>query len=1048
MKKFNKEGLRFIIGTLVAAVTAVLVASIISTSLGTLALAIRESNTGSSQPSASSQPTSSAGNESSSSTTPSSSSPSSSESLPVIHQVTFNPSGGSAISQPQLQIKHGEFILNFPVTNLTNHQFLGWYTGITPSDILFTGAMPVVQDMTLFARWELLPEPPTPEPGAVTWIVAFDANGGTPVSSLQIADGRTFQLPISNRQGYVFLGWYTGILPGDIQFTSATPVLRNITLYARWERQSFMITFLTYGGTFVSPLTAQADQPIQAPAQPTKLNQSFVGWYRNLSDVDTYPFNLMPEESFTLHAKWADTTFDGLQFTCSSSACLVTGYEGIHSRIYIPATYEDLPVTAIADYAFEGNTTLASIIFPEGSEVKTIGRAAFANMPSLMELNLPTSLKTIKDEAFKGVTMLEQLEIPLSVTRIGTNLLTGMDSLERLAFSFQNNRQVSASFNFKYFFGGTAFNSAVVVPNSLKKIEVIEGTTTIPNDALRDLPLVQEVYMPTTATSIGNNVLNGATSLTDLTWIFTTAVDATSVSSVNSYLGYAFGTTFALIAGIPSNLRNVSIHPLPTTVVNRRIAAQAFFNIATLRTIELPSDVTEIGNQALAHSATGTSQLTNLELPSTLKTLGNSVFQNSSALVELSIPDGVTAVGTSLLVGTTNLQILRVGIDAPALSTNRFFRYFYGGTAATTGGTLPTNLLTVELSGGTSLMISYLEGFTSVQTVFLPTSLTTIGNRAFFGMTGLRQMQVTGAIAQSEKVILPQSATTLGTAVFQGATNLIHVTLPSALTAIPDNTFNGATSLEEVVTGPSMITIGASAFFNSKLTRFTFSNDLTTIGLAAFQGTLIQEVKLPNTVLNIGNDAFRSMPSLTKIEFPTTILTTLGTNVLTGTQSLTTVSIHIDSLPVGTRVLRYLFGGTITVATGTLPTTLNTVTLTGGATLTGTFFQGHTNLTTINLPVSLTVIGASAFQGATGIVSLVIPSTVDNLGTSAFNGMSGLLQLTFLRTTQPTTLGTTIFANTNVGLFIIVPSDALVNYTNAQFTVFGSRLVETQANPT
>jgi hypothetical protein len=1062
MKTFNKDGLRFIIGTLVAAVTAVLVASIISTSLGTLAEAIRESNANSSA-SSSSGSNSSSGSSSNNTT---SSSPSSG--INEVHQITFNTAGGTAVTPSTLQITHGEFILNFPVTTLTNYTFLGWYTGVTPNDVLFTGTMPVVQDMTLFARWQLIADIPVVEPGVVTWRVAFNAAGGSTVDTVQVSDGRTMQLPATTRAGYEFLGWFTGNLPGDVQFTSSTIVDRDMTLVARWERQSFMITFLTYGGSFVAPFTAKADAPITAPTNPTKQNFSFGGWFTSVEYTTEFEFDVMPDSSITLHALWTPGTYEGLRYTCSTTECIITGYEGIHSSIYIPAEINELPVTMVADRAFEGNENLVSITFEDGegssSSLKTIGTSAFANMATLRDLTLPqTSLLTIKNDAFRNSSLLTAVDIPSGVTTLGTNVLTGTDSIERITVRPGNNSKSVATFNFKYLFGGTVFNSAVNVPLSLETVIVSEGETTIPNDFLRDLPMVREVVMPSTVTTMGTAVLFGANQLNSLTWTFTSSVDG----SGNAFLSFAFSAAHGAITNVPSTLENVTINRTALT----RIGSYAFYNIANLRNITLPNNITEIGGFSFAHAAVNTSRLefislpasvitirdslfTNntslkdVDLPQNLVTIGNNAFQNTTSLVEIEIPNSVTTIGTGILTGANALTKLTYSNNSLPLAS-RFLRYFFGGSVAS--GAVPSTLRTIEITTGDALVASYFESVTSIETVFLPSTIATINNRAFFGMTALRQVAVLGTVAVADRVVLPSALTTLGTSVFQNAANIRHVTLPAAITTLPADTFNGATELNTVVTGTSMTVIGDRAFLNTKLSTFTFANNLTTIGANAFQGTLLTQVVVPNTVTSIGAEAFRNMSALTSITFPSTVpsvapLFTLGANVLTGAQVLTTINFHIDMLPTaGNRTVRYFFGGT-TSGGGTIPTTLTTVTLSGGTVLGPSFFSNLTTLVNVTLPNTLTDIGTLAFDGVTGITALTIPQSVNSIGASAFRAMTGLVQLTFLRETLAATLGTTLFATSAASavilpnLFIVVPTEAALTayIVNAQFAAFNT----------
>jgi hypothetical protein len=313
----------------------------------------------------------------------------------------------------------------------------------------------------------------------------------------------------------------------------------------------------------------------------------------------------MPEASITLHALWTPGTFEGLRYACSTTECIITGYEGIHSSIYIPAEIDELPVTMVADRAFEGNENLVSITFEDGegssSSLKTIGTSAFANMATLRDLTLPqTSLLTIKNDAFRNSSLLTAVDIPSGVTTLGTNVLTGTDSIERITVRPGNNSKSVATFNFKYLFGGTVFNSAVNVPLSLETVIVSEGETTIPNDFLRDLPMVREVVMPPSVTTMGTAVLLGANQLNSLTWTFTSSVDG----AANSFLSYAFNTGHTSITNVPTTLENVTINDTLT-----RIGSYAFYNIANLRQINLPDNITELGTYVFAHAAVNTSRV-------------------------------------------------------------------------------------------------------------------------------------------------------------------------------------------------------------------------------------------------------------------------------------------------------------------------------------------------------------------------------------------------------------------------------------------------------
>ena len=70
-------------------------------------------------------------------------------------------------------------------------------------------------------------------------------------------------------------------------------------------------------------------------------------------------------------------------YSSDGSAITITGYGGDGGQATIPDTIEDLPVTAIAEYAFIA-TSLTSLTLP--GSVTSIGDEAFADCSSLTSL--------------------------------------------------------------------------------------------------------------------------------------------------------------------------------------------------------------------------------------------------------------------------------------------------------------------------------------------------------------------------------------------------------------------------------------------------------------------------------------------------------------------------------------------------------------------------------------------------------------------------------------------------------------------------------------
>ena len=116
-------------------------------------------------------------------------------------------------------------------------------------------------------------------------------------------------------------------------------------------------------------------------------------------------------------------------------------------------------------------------------------------------------------------------------------------------------------------------------------------------------------------------------------------------------------------------------------------------------------------------------------------------------------------------------------------------------------------------------------------------------------------------------VEIPDGVTTLGEYAFQGCTGLTGITLPDSLTNIGQNVFYGCTGLTNITFPDSLTTINSSAFQNcTGLTGITLPDSLTTIKTNAFGGyTSLTEIDLKNVTTFSGNYHFQSCSSLRKV---------------------------------------------------------------------------------------------------------------------------------------------------------------------------------------
>lgn len=87
-------------------------------------------------------------------------------------------------------------------------------------------------------------------------------------------------------------------------------------------------------------------------------------------------------------------------YTVTDGKATVTGYTGKGGAVVLPTTLGGVPVTAIADRAFENNRSLTAVTVGEG--VRSIGWFAFSGCVALSRVALPKSLERIEYGAFEN----------------------------------------------------------------------------------------------------------------------------------------------------------------------------------------------------------------------------------------------------------------------------------------------------------------------------------------------------------------------------------------------------------------------------------------------------------------------------------------------------------------------------------------------------------------------------------------------------------------------------------------------------------------------
>ena len=209
------------------------------------------------------------------------------------YTLSFNTNGGDSISSVT-QDYGSSYTL--PFATKTGHTFLGWAASLD-GEVVATGNINytfVAQNVTLYAKWEVN-----------QYTISFEENGGSLVDNITQDYGTDITVPSNpTLTGHTFKGWFKDKeCTQEYDFPETMPA-ENITLYAKWEVNTYTISFEENGGSEVEDITQDYNSSLLMPNNPTLTGYTFDGWY--LDDACTNPFTLnkMPAENITLYAKW------------------------------------------------------------------------------------------------------------------------------------------------------------------------------------------------------------------------------------------------------------------------------------------------------------------------------------------------------------------------------------------------------------------------------------------------------------------------------------------------------------------------------------------------------------------------------------------------------------------------------------------------------------------------------------------------------------------------------------------------------------------------
>ncbi|MCQ2078107.1 MAG: leucine-rich repeat protein [Bacteroidaceae bacterium] len=338
------------------------------------------------------------------------------------------------------------------------------------------------------------------------------------------------------------------------------------------------------------------------------------------------------------------------------------------------------------------------------------------------------------------------------------------------------------------------YSGDVEIPATVTHEEETYSVTSIGDKAFYNCGNLTSVTIPSTVTSIGIDAFCYCGNLTSI------AIPS-SVSSIGDAAFYDCGklTSVTLSNSLESignsvfkyceNLTSITI---PSTVTS--IGHSAFEDCDNLTSITIPSSVTSIGDEAFYDC----DNLTSVTLSNSLESIGNSVFKYCDKLTSITIPSTVTSIGYSAFEGCENLTSITIPKNVASIGVSTF-----SGCSLLSSICVEEGNKTYDSRDNCNAIIETATNtlIAGCNNTVILSSVTTIGNYAFYYLENLK------------KINIPGSVTSIGKSAFAYCDNLVSVTLTKGLVSIGELAFDSCTKLTSITIPSTVTSIGDFAFF-------------------------------------------------------------------------------------------------------------------------------------------------------------------------------------------------------------------------------------------
>lgn len=299
-----------------------------------------------------------------------------------------------------------------------------------------------------------------------------------------------------------------------------------------------------------------------------------------------------------------------------------------------------------------------------------------------------------------------------------------------------------------------------------------------------------------------------------------------------------------------------------------------------------------IGSSMFSWSKT----LVSIKLPSSAKVVGMSALSNNPALKDIFIPKNCLEIKYNAITNCDKLETVHIPAQVNTIDGSNF-----SDCDKLVSITVDSDNNYYESVEGVlfdkkhETLIKYPIGIT-YDTYTVPTDVRTIGEYAFAGANlssvllseNLKEIGTSAfnGCKKLESIVLPNSVSTMGIWAFANCTSLSSVTLSEKLGELKSNVFRNCKNLREIHIGKELNTIDGDAFYDcTSIMSFSvdeqspfftqdggvlYTKDMSVLKIFPM-ALYVNEFRIPNGVMTIGEYAFENNKNIKKIVLPESV---------------------------------------------------------------------------------------------------------------------------------------------------------------------------------